>query len=289
MTEVSEQQFLTKLCEVVYKLSGIVKTQSPRFKKKWDEYFEPFNIKPHIVRQIPLDKDRFLKEIDYRITVLKNVEQATLDGFYLVKTLLQTFYGSYFDSELFKNDFSKEDQLILKYFVAKEILGNLIQYNKLDHESVPLKYNIIARNYTLIKLKGQTNHEILDNLNKLNIKDIKLGDVENFMNEIELDGIINTKKKGKDYEYSLKKELELTKEGKKYYSQVLQPLVDFPTLFFRSFFNIRELNVTLDQNVSYRDFLQKILLKTATQGFSPTNYVFQNLVKYYEKIRDEFT
>jgi len=287
MTEVSEEQFLNKLYEVVYKLSNIVKTQSPRFKKKWDEYLKPLNIEPHIVRQIPLDKDRFLKEIDYRITVLKNVEQATLDGFYSVKTLLQTFYGSYFDSELFKNDFSKEEQLILKYFVAKEILGNLIQYNKLDHESVPLKYNIIARNYTLMKLKGQTNHEILDNLNKLNIKNIKLGDVENFMKEIESDGIINVKKKGKNYHYSLKKELEMTKEGKKYYSQVLQPLVDFPTLFFRSFFNIRELNVTLDQNVTYRDFLQKILLKTATQGFAPTNYVFKNLVKYYEKIKHE--
>ncbi len=287
MTEVSEEQFLNKLCEVVYKLSGIVKTQSPRFKKKWDEYLEPLNIEPHIICQIPLDKDRFLKDIDYRITVLKNVEQATLDGFYSVKTLLQTFYGSYFDSELFKNDFSKEDQLILKYFVAKEILGNLIQYNKLDHESVPLKYNIIARNYTLMKLKGQTNQEILDNLNKLNIKDVKLTDVENFMNEIESDGIINIKKKGKNYHYSIKKELELTKEGKNYYSQVLQPLVDFPTLFFRSFFNIRELNVTLDQNVKYGDFLQKILLKTATQGFSPTNYVFKNLIKYYVKIKEE--
>ncbi len=287
MTEVSEEQFLNKLYEVVYKLSNIVKTQSPRFKKKWDEYLKPLNVEPHIVRQIPLDKDRFLKEIDYRITVLKNVEQATLDGFYSVKTLLQTFYGSYFDSALFKNDFSKEDQLVLKYFVAKEILGNLIQYNKLDHESVPLKYNIIARNYTLMKLKGQTNHEIEDNLNKLNIKNIKLSDVENFMKEIESDGIINVKKKGKNYHYSLKTELELTKEGKKYYSQVLQPLVDFPTLFFRSFFNIRELNVTLDQNVTYRDFLQKILLKTATQGFAPTNYVFKNLVKYYEKIKDE--
>ena len=289
MTEVSEQQFLNKLCEVVYKLSNIVKTQSPRFKKKWDEYLKPLNEKPHIVRQIPLDKDKFLKEIDYRINVLKNVEQATLDGFYSVKTLLQTFYSLYFDSEIFKNDFSEEDQLILKYFIAKEILGNLIQYNKLDHESVPLKYNIIARNYTLIKLKGQLNIEILDSLNKLNIKDLKLTDINSFMKEIESDGIINIKKEGKNYKYTLKRELELSKEGKKYYSQVLQPLVDWPTLFYRSFFNIRELNVTLDQYVKYHDFLQKILLKTATQGFSPTNYVFKNLVKYYEKIRDEST
>ncbi len=287
MTKVSEQQFLNKLVEVIYKLSNIVKTQSPRFKKKWDDYLKPLNSEPHIIRQIPLDKDKFLKEIDYRISVLKIVEQATLDGFYSVKTLLKTLYGSYFDSELFKNDFSEEDQLILKYLIAKEILGNLIQYNILDHESVPLKYNIIARNYTLIKLKGQRDIEILDSLKKLNIKDVKMADVETFMKEIESDGFIDIKKKGNNYHYNLNKELELSKEGKLYYSQVLQPLVDFPTLFFRSFFNIRELNVTLDQNIQYHDFLQKILLKTAIQGFSPTNYVFKNLIKYYEKIKEE--
>ncbi|UCC18256.1 MAG: hypothetical protein JSV62_09060 [Promethearchaeota archaeon] len=287
MTKVSETEFLNKLLEVVYKLSNIVKTQSPRFKKKWDDYLSPLNDKPHLVRQIPLDKDKFLKDIEYRITVLKNVEQATLDGFYLVKTLLQTFYNTYFESELFKNDFTEEDQLILKFLVAKEILGNLIQYNKLDHESVPLKYNIIARNYTLIKLKGQRNTEILDNLKKLNIKDVKLADINKIMKEIASDGIITVKKRGKYNFYELKKELELSKEGKKYYSQVLQPLVDFPTLFFRSFFNIRELNVTLDQKVKFRDFLQTILLKTATQGFGPTNYVFRNLVKYYQKIKEE--
>ncbi|MFX1302262.1 MAG: hypothetical protein ACFE9X_02770, partial [Promethearchaeota archaeon] len=266
MTKVSEDEFLNKLLEVVYKLSNIVKTQSPRFKKKWDDYLRPLNEKPHIVRQIPLDKKKFLDDIDYRIKVLKNVEQATVDGFHSVKTLLQTFYGSYFDSELFQNDFSEDDQRILKYLVAKEILGNLIQYNKLDHESVPLKYNTIARNYTLIKLKGQMSIEVLDSLKKLNIKDVKLTDVNKIMKEVESDGIINIKKKGKNYIYTLKKELELSKEGKKYYSQVLQQLVDFPTLFFRSFFNIRELNVTLNQDVKYRDFLQKILLKTATQG-----------------------
>lgn len=289
MTEVSEDEFLNKLLEVVYKLSNIVKTQSPRFKKKWDGYLRPLNEKPHIIRQIPLDKKKFLDNIDNRIKVLKIVEQATVDGFHSVKTLLQTLYGSYFNSELLKNDFSEDDQLVLKYFVAKEILGNLIQYNKLDHESVPLKYNIIARNYTLIKLKGQMNIEVLASLKKLNIKDVKLTDVNKVMKEVEADGIITITKKGKNYFYTLKKELELSKEGKKYYSQVLQQLVDFPTLFFRSFFNIRELNVTLNQDVKYRDFLQKILLKTATQGFSPTNYVFKNLVKYYEKIMEEST
>ncbi|MFX0034654.1 MAG: hypothetical protein ACFE9I_03310 [Candidatus Hermodarchaeota archaeon] len=287
MTQVSEMEFLNKLLDVVYKLSTIVKTQSPRLKKKWEEYLQPLNEKPHIVRQIPLDKDKFLNDIEYRINVLKIVEQATLDGFYAVKTLLQTLYGIYLNSDLFKKDFSEEDQLILKYLISKEILGNLIQYNKLDHESVPLKYNIIARHYQMIKSIGMTNNEILENLKKLNISDIKLTDFNNLMKEIESDGIIFINKKGNEYHYQLKKELELSKEGKKHYSQVLQPLVDWPTLFYRSFFNIRELNVTLDQDVPYYDFLQKILLRTATQGFSATNYVFKNLVKYFEKIKEE--
>lgn len=287
MTKVSETEFLNKLFEVVYKLSKIVKTQSPRFKKKWDEYLKPFDEKPHIVRQIPLDETKFLKDIDYRIDVLKIVEQATVDGFYSTKTLLHTLYSSYFDSELFKKDFSEEDQLILKYFIAKEILGNLIQYNKLDHESVPLKYNIIGRNYTLIKLQGLSDLEILYSLKKLNMKGIELADVNNLMKEIEAEGIVIVEKKGKTNYYYLNKEIALTKDGKLVYTQVLQSLVDWPTLFFRSFFNIRELNVSLDQNIKYHDFLQKILLKTATQGFVPTNYVFKNLVKYYEKIKEE--
>ena len=287
MTEVSDTEFLNRLLEVVNKLSNIVKTQSPRFKRKWDEYLKPFDDNPHIVRQIPLDKSKFLKDIDYRISVLKNVEQATVDGFYSTKTLLKTLYSSYFDSELFKKDFSEEDQQILKYFIAKEILGNLIQYNKLDHESVPLKYNIIGRNYSLIKLQGLADFEILDSLRKLNIKDIELADVNNLMKEIEADGIIIVEKKGKNNFYYLNKELKLSNEGKNFYYQFLQPLVDWPTLFFRSFYNIRELNVTINQNVKYHDFLQKVLLKTATQGFSPTNYVFKNLVKYYEKIKEK--
>ncbi len=287
MTEVSEEEFLNKLLEVVHKLSYIAKTQSYRFKKRWHEYFKPLNNEPHVVRQIPLDKEKFQNEIDYRIEVLKNVEQAIVDGFHSIKSILKTLYDQYFNSELFRKDFSEEDQIILKYLVAKEILGNLIQYNKIDHESVPIKYNIIARNYTLIKIKGQSDQEILDSLNKLNIEDINLANLNKIMEEVKADGIIDIKKKGKYYIYKLKKELELTKEGKLQYKALLAPLVDWPTLFWRSFYNIRELNVTPDETIPYCDFLIKVLIKSATQGFSPTHYVFKNLVKYYEKIKEE--
>ncbi|MFX0080408.1 MAG: hypothetical protein ACFE94_01515 [Candidatus Hodarchaeota archaeon] len=287
MTEVSEQEFLKKLLEVVYKLSSIAKTQTYRLKSKWEDYLKTLNEEPHFIRQIPLDKEKFLTNIEYRIEVLKHVEQAVVDGFYSIKSILLILYNSYFNSELFKGDFSVEDQLILKYLIAKKILGDLIQYNKLDHESVPMKYNIIARNYTIMKLKGQTDTEILSSLEKLNIKDVKLNDLSKLMEEIKLDGIIKITKNGKNNFYEIQKELELSKEGILKYQRDLAPIIDWPTGFWRSFYNIRELNVSPDENSTHRDFLLKVLIKTATQGYSPTHYVFKNLVKYYEKIKEE--
>ncbi len=287
MTEVSEEEFLKKLLEVIHKLSHIAKTQSYRLKKKWDDYLKPLNEEPHTIRQIPLKNQKFLTDIEYRIKVLKNVEQAIVDGFHSIKSILQTLYNSYFDSELFKEDFSEDDQLMLKYRIAKKILGDLIQYNKIDHESVPMKYNIMARNYTLIKLKGQTDKEILSNLKKLNIKDIQLAELIKLMEEIKSDGIINIKKKGKNNFYEIEKELELSQEGKAKYKNLLAPIVDWPTGFWRSFYNIRELNVSPDDSCKHRDFLLKVLTKSATQGYAPMHYVFKNLVKYYEKKKEE--
>lgn len=210
-----------------------------------------------------------------------------VDGFYSIKSLLETLYNSYLnDSELFSEDFKKEDQLMLKYIIAREILGNLVQYNRMEHDTVPIKYNIMARNYLLLKLQGQKDTEIVENMKKLNI-DIDLANIQNIMNEIEADGLISKSQEGGNYFYTLKKELELSEDGKEHYDLNLYPLVAWPTQFWRSYYNVRELNVTIDENVKYRDFLHEVLSKSATQGFGPANYVFKNLVKYYEKIKEE--
>lgn len=286
MTQVSENVFLAKLYEVVYKLSTLSKTQGYRFEKIWD-YLKPLNDNPHLVRQIPLEKDKFLSDINYRINILKTIEQSLVDGFYSIKSLLQTLYGLYFnDSNLLKNDFSEEDQLILKYLVAKEILGNLIQYNQIDHETVPLKYNIMARNYLMMKLQGQKDSEVLEGLKKLNIS-ITLKELNKIMMEIQSDGIITINKEGNRFFYKLKRELELSEEGKIKYSQTIRPLLEWATEFWRSFYNIRELNVTVSEEIKNREFLLNILSKSAMQGFPSADDVFKNLIKYYKKIIEE--
>jgi len=287
MTNVNEEVFLNKLYDVVYKLSTIAKTQSYRFKKEWNENLESIKEKPHLIRPIPVEKERFLTDIDYRIKVLNIVKLTFEDGVNSIKSLLNALYSSYFnESDIFTSSFTEQDQITLKYLVAKEILGNLIQYNQLDHKTVPLKYNILARTYLLIKFKDQRDTEILENLKKINIQ-LRLSKLKKIMEEIMSDGFYNKTKKGRYLYYHLQKELDLSEEGKITFNQTIRPLVDWPTLFYRSYYNVRELNVTVDGDVKYPDYLNKVLLKAATQGYVACHYIFNNLVRYYDKLKEE--
>jgi hypothetical protein len=286
MAEITQELFLTKLYDVIKKLSGIAKTQSFRFKQKWDENLGQFKKDPHLVRPIPVEKENFLEDIDYRIEVLKTAENATVDGYYSIKSLLEGLYHFYFKSDDFKKTYSKMDGKNLKYLVAKEILGNLIQYNKMDHETVPLKYNIMARNYTMMKLSGVDDTELLQNLKKLNIS-LSLEEILSIMEKVEKDGFITISEENGRFLFEVKNPLELSPEAKEKYEGSLYTLVAWPTQFWRSFYNIRELNFTPPKDAKYRDFLTKILSRSATQGFGPTNFVFKNLIKYFKKIKKQ--
>jgi len=283
MTELNEKEFLVKLYEVVYKLSSISKTQSYRFKREWDDYLKEFDPNPHLLRQFSVEKDKFLKDVNYRIQILDTIRLSFVDGFHSIKSLLSTLYNHYLtDSTKFTEEFLENDQLQLKYFIAKEILGNLFQYNQLEHESVPLNYNILARSYLMIKLKGQTDKEIKENLKKVNLN-LTLTELRKSLKEIVDDGFLTKTKKGKNDIYNLAKEIELSEEGKKKFNQVLRPLVDWPTLFWRSYYNIREINVTIKEGAKNPELLNNILSKAATQGYLACHYVFENLKKYYEE------
>ncbi|TFF86521.1 MAG: hypothetical protein EU517_00325 [Promethearchaeota archaeon] len=283
MTELSEKDFLVKLYQVAYKLSGISKTQSYRFKKEWDDYLKEFDPNPHLIRPYSVEKDKFLSNVDYRIKVLDTIRLSFEDGFNSIKSLLSTLYKHYLDSSKLSEEFAETDRIQLKYYIAKEILGNLFQYNQLDHETVPLKYIILARNYMYLKIKseGMTDKDIKNSLKKINI-DLSLTDLRKHLKEIMEDGFLTETKVGKDLSYSLTKEIELSDESKKKFNRLLRPLVDWPTLFWRSYYNIREINVSIKEGGKNPELLNKILSKAATQGYLACHYVLENLKKYYE-------
>lgn len=283
----NEEQILERLIETIKKLSNIGETQRYRFQEKWNEYLDQLDSEPHLIRKIPFDEERFRNDLEYRINTLKTISDAFVDGYYSIKSLLKALYHNYFESEEFKTRYSQKDAIKIQYIVAKEILGNLVQYNKLDHKTVPLKYNIMARNYTILKMKPKTDTALLKNINKIFTKEpLLLSKIHQAMEEVEKDGLILIKKQDDGYIYELKEELTLSSEGENIYNQNLAPLISWPTQLWRSFYNIRELNVTPTENVRYHNFLQKVLSRSATQGFSPANFVMKNLKKYYTTIRD---
>ena len=286
----TSEEFLSKLFKVVYKLSITGKSQSKILNLKWNEYLGQTNNFPYLVRRIPLkmeDKERFLTDIDFRINILKITKRSIIDGILCIKSLLQTLYNSYFNgSMLFKSDFSEEDQLVLKYLVAKEILSNLIQYNAIDHSSVPMKYNIIASNYLLLKLKGLEDVELLNNLKKIYTDiEISFPIIHIIMEEIEKDGIINIIENDGHFTYKLNKELKLSDDGKKTYEASLRYLISWPTRFYREYYDIRELNISMNEEARDHEILTSILKKATTQGYAAALHVFKSLVKYHRRIK----
>ena len=280
MTSVRESEFIYKLYDVVHKLSSISKAQVYRFKKEWDMHLSSFKAKPHLIRNISIEKDRFVNEIDYRISTLNMIKLAFEDCFHTIKSLLAALYNEYLnESDLFLQNFNEQDRLILKYYIAYKILGDLIQYNTMDHETIPLKFNLLARNYLMFKLKGLDDAEILENLKKIKIflsdEELKI-----ILNQIIEDGFLE---RSDENRYTLKKELILSPEGEQEYNKILRPLIDWPTGMWRSFYNIRELNVTVGNNGKENIKLNKILEKSATQGYVACHYVFDNLIQYYEQ------
>jgi hypothetical protein len=138
----------------------------------------------------------------------------------------------------------------------------------------------------MIKMKGLSDLEIIENMKKLNV-DLDMPKLHKTMEEIAADGIIKITERGDNHYYELVKELYLSDKGKATYNRALRPLVEWPTEFWRSFYNIRELNVTLEENTPQRELLENILERSALQGYTAADYVFKNLISYFEKIKGE--
>jgi hypothetical protein len=118
---------------------------------------------------------------------------------------------------------------------------------------VPLKYNVLARNYySMMNLgnkegqKGLNDATILENMRKIK-EDLELNDLKIILDEIMEEGFLEKIIHGNYFRYTLNSELTLSEKAMVVYRQTIEPSVKWPILFWDDYFNIRELNFRVER------------------------------------------
>ena len=154
--------FLLTLWKIIKKDKAFIQSQMPRFTKLWGQHLAEIEPAPHTIREIPVSKIDFFENDQKKLIILRKLEISLVDGYYAVKSVVETLFVKYFqDSELFLNNFKESDRIHAKYIAAEALLGALLQFISSENELVPLKYLIVAKNRSMLKLKGLTDKRIL--------------------------------------------------------------------------------------------------------------------------------
>lgn len=296
--ENADDLFILTLWRIIKKEQTFIHSQMPRFSKLWSEHLEQVEPSPHKIREIQVLRENFFGSDQKKIIILRKLELSLVDGYYTVKSVVETLFGKYFqDSELFLSKFKEEDRIPAKYLAAEALLGALLQFISSEKESVPLKYLIIAKNRSMLKLKGLTDKKILLNINPEG-SELERDKINDLMAELVQSGYVErtTVKangaqdlEGARYYYKWKKDFKLSTEGNYFYNSYINPIIAWTVQLWRSFYNIREIDVQIPENYKFRNFLMKTVAKAATQGFKSCYSVIKNIQTYYEMVIEDST
>lgn len=288
--------FLSTLWKIIKKDKTFIQSQMPRFTKLWGQHLAEIEPAPHTIREIPVSEEDFFESDQKKLIILRKLEISLVDGYYAVKSVVETLFRKYFqDSELFLSKFKEIDRIPAKNIAAEALLGALLQFVNSEPELVPLKYLIVAKNRSMLKLKGLTDKKLLlnvkpggseldrDKINDVMAELVLLGYVER--TAVKTNGAQNLE--GARYFYKWKKDFKLSSEGEIFYNSFINPIIAWTVQLWRSLYNIRELDVVIPENYKFRNFLTKTVATASTQGFKSSYSVIKNIQKYYELVIED--
>jgi len=278
--------FLRTLLQVVKEKSSNIKAQIPRLHKLWVQFWgDNTQIELKSIRPVDVDDNRFISDLKYRITVVRNLEYAMNDGFFVVKLIIESVFNSYIDSDLISEDFINDDLVAAKLMISDILVGSLLQFIVLEKKSIPIPYIIIAKNKILMKIKALSISRIVDDLKKygFEVSNEYVSSVLNDMIELgyvsdEID--IDTGQ----IVYKFVKDFSLSVDGQIKFDKKIKPLLEWTISIWRSLFNIRSLDTPIPNDYPHRNFLEETVKRAATQGFISAHNVMGNIAKYYENI-----
>ncbi len=277
--------FLRTLHEVVKNKSSVIRVQIPRLHKLWLQFWGETQVELKTIKPIVVDDEQFISDLKYRTEVVRNLQHAMNDGFFVVKSIIEPIFNIYIDSDLISEDFTNDDLVSAKLIISDLIVGSLLQFIVLDKSSIPIPYIIIAKNKALMKVKALSISRIVDDLKK-NGFEVSSEYVSSILNDMIELGYVSSEEiiDSGEIEYKFVKDFSLSTEGQKKFDQKIKPLLEWAIALWRSLFNIRSLDTPIPNNYPHREFLEETVKRAATQGFLSAQNVMENIANYYEII-----
>ena len=86
--------FLRTLLEVAKEKSSNIKAQIPRLHKLWVQFWgDNTQIELKTIRSVVVDDKRFISDLKYRTEVVRNLQHAMNDGFFVVKSIIEPIWS----------------------------------------------------------------------------------------------------------------------------------------------------------------------------------------------------
>ena len=174
---------------------------------------------------------------------MQNLQYAMTDTYTVIKTLLYVIYTRYLSGNYsITEDFSEEDSIPASFRIAEILVGSLLQLITAEKPPIPLGFLIIAKNHSMLKLKGRTLAQIQEDftVNNFPFQAEEIGSVLQQMIEM---GYLKESmdEQTEEIRYWLVEEFNLTPDGEKLFMKKVRPLLDWAIEMWRSLFNIRSL------------------------------------------------
>jgi len=278
--------FLSTLGDILSEQSTTIRTQMPRLRNILEDYWKILKVTLPEIRPVVINKERFLthpSDLTYRIECVRSLQYAMMDLFFVIKAIAELLFNQYLSSDLISQDFSEQDKVPLSFLISEFFIGALLQFVSIDHSSIPTGFIVIAKNKALMKLKGRTSQQLLDDLEKngfsSNIQEID--SILCFLTDL---GYLSMEEEVTTNEnrYKFIKDFKLTPEGEGIFQKKIRPVLDWAIEMWRSVYNVRSIDVIVPDNYPYREFLTETVKRAATQGYETAYNVMENIGNYYE-------
>lgn len=284
MENIENSTFFPMLCELISEKISLIDQQGHRiellWKKLWDQWTP---ILPDYPR-LQFDSGQFYKNNSYRIHFLNQFQDLLYQYYYYCRYLLESVFNEYFSSEAFFTTYSKEfrDETLVK--TAQIGLGALMDLVSLQPIEISTIFLIIAKFGYFLKIRSLTIQTMKTRFEKfyypintpemlemikilININYLKLDDEQTSIN-------LNTHISVNPYFF--KNDYPIEK-----FNTTLKPVLEWIQGIWQSLYNYRRLNLTPEVHTLFKERLESILSRSATQGIKASLELFSGLEQYF--------